>query len=949
MDVSVIMNNTSRGLELADEGGHFYKVDFQVHTPRDPMWSGGRPNDRDKWAEKFVAAARKKGLHAVAISDHHDFAYFPHIRWAAANETRSDGTSLPDSEKLIMFPALELTLGVPCQCLMVLDADFPDDSLDDVLRALYLEPVDPSYDKLPDVKEVPDSSDINSLQERLDRHPWLKDRYILLPNVTPNGHKTLIREAFQTKYSDMNVVGGYLDTSIESLKSKKKQGKLKILEGEDSHWGSKRLALFQTSDARTANFSDLGKHATWVKWAEPTAEAIRQACLGQDSRISQKTPEIPSVWVSKMIISNSKFMGEVDVNMNPQYTAVIGGRGTGKSTLLDYLRWALCDQPSLGAEDDEIAYPLVRQKKLIQATLHPYDAYVEVHCIINGVIHVVRRNATDGSVRLKVGSGEFEDVSDSAIQDLVPIQAYSQKQLSSVAIRVEELMRFVTAPIQRQLDSLDSSIREITAQLRQSYSTLERHRSLSSDIDKHTLRMQSLTQQAQSLRDGLAGLTDSDREILDNKGGYDEIRSAHHGWNQKLADVEQHLTSVVGTLDSAVAAVKVPSSTPEGLKSTTQEVSDQFLETFRTLRSNIKNEVRKLRSSQEGGGAIATTSGSLTRKIDAFESQYQAVKSRSSEHEAKLADLSKLETEQSELQALIQQKTAERESLNDPETEYLELRRALLEAREERTSALRTECDALLQTSGDKIRASVSNRAGWDEVENKFRALTTGSNLRSSKIENFFINLAEEFNPLETWEEVLAEIAALSTLDPDVDVSDQEFPCLLRLGFTKGDQQRIRSKVTLDAWLDLSLVQPIDVPEFEYQSKPGEYIPFQAASAGQQASALLGTLLAQEGAPLIIDQPEDDLDSETILGIVSKIWNAKSKRQLIFSSHNANLVVNGDADLVLVCAYKHSDDQSAGHLKERGAIDVASVRDEITTVMEGGEKAFRLRKEKYGF
>ncbi|MBK7272512.1 MAG: hypothetical protein IPI13_04880 [Actinomycetales bacterium] len=75
----------------------------------------------------------------------------------------------------------------------------------------------------------------------------------------------------------------------------------------------------------------------------------------------------------------------------------------------------------------------------------------------------------------------------------------------------------------------------------------------------------------------------------------------------------------------------------------------------------------------------------------------------------------------------------------------------------------------------------------------------------------------------------------------------------------------------------------------------------------------------------------------------------KFEEPLIFSSHNANLVVNGDADLVLVCAYVNAGDQSAGHIKEQGAIDVAAVRSQITTVMEGGEKAFRLRKEKYGF
>jgi chromosome segregation protein len=99
----------------------------------------------------------------------------------------------------------------------------------------------------------------------------------------------------------------------------------------------------------------------------------------------------------------------------------------------------------------------------------------------------------------------------------------------------------------------------------------------------------------------------------------------------------------------------------------------------------------------------------------------------------------------------------------------------------------------------------------------------------------------------------------------------------------------------------------------------------------------------------VIDQPEDDLDNQVIFDIVDLIWKAKGARQLVFSSHNANLVVNGDAELVVCCDYRDAGDHSAGRIKLEGAIDVPAVRDEITVVMEGGEKAFRLRKEKYGF
>jgi chromosome segregation protein len=128
-----------------------------------------------------------------------------------------------------------------------------------------------------------------------------------------------------------------------------------------------------------------------------------------------------------------------------------------------------------------------------------------------------------------------------------------------------------------------------------------------------------------------------------------------------------------------------------------------------------------------------------------------------------------------------------------------------------------------------------------------------------------------------------------------------------------------------------------------------DYIPFASASAGQQATALLQVLLNQDGPPLIIDQPEDDLDNQVIFDIVEQLWSARSRRQIIFSSHNANLVVNGDADLVVCCDYRRAGDHSGGQIKYRGAIDVQEIREEIKRVMEGGERAFQLRKAKYGF
>ena len=81
-------------------------------------------------------------------------------------------------------------------------------------------------------------------------------------------------------------------------------------------------------------------------------------------------------------------------------------------------------------------------------------------------------------------------------------------------------------------------------------------------------------------------------------------------------------------------------------------------------------------------------------------------------------------------------------------------------------------------------------------------------------------------------------------------------------GFTPSELQKMALKITTDSWLDLSLAIMEDEPVFEYKAREAEYIPFADASAGQQATALLWALLNQEGPPLVIDQPEDDLDNQ---------------------------------------------------------------------------------------
>jgi ABC-type cobalamin/Fe3+-siderophores transport system ATPase subunit len=147
---------------------------------------------------------------------------------------------------------------------------------------------------------------------------------------------------------------------------------------------------------------------------------------------------------------------------------------------------------------------------------------------------------------------------------------------------------------------------------------------------------------------------------------------------------------------------------------------------------------------------------------------------------------------------------------------------------------------------------------------------------------------------------------------------------------------------------------PKDFIVMTYIDDVGREYPFGLASPGQQASALLELLLNQHAGTLIIDQPEDDLDNRIIMNIVHLIRTSKSSRQLIFATHNSNIVVNGDADKIVVLksgepVMPPNPNAPKIQIDEDGAIETPAIRSQITRVMEGGKEAFDLRGRKYGF
>ena len=118
-------------------------------------------------------------------------------------------------------------------------------------------------------------------------------------------------------------------------------------------------------------------------------------------------------------------------------------------------------------------------------------------------------------------------------------------------------------------------------------------------------------------------------------------------------------------------------------------------------------------------------------------------------------------------------------------------------------------------------------------------------------------------------------------------------------------------------------------------------------SKGQQCTAILHIILLDNKDPLIVDQPEDNLDNSFIAeDLIAAIRDNKIRRQYIFATHNANIPVFGDAELIVSMEEKEGN----GAIIEGGlgSVDTETVKAQVIRILEGGEAAFKMREEKYG-
>lgn len=696
------------------------------------------------------------------------------------------------------------------------------------------------------------------------------------------------------------------------------------------------LSLVRFSDAH--DLAAIGRRSTWLKATRPDREGVLLALTDGDVSVREAGEPLdlnmpPALAIESIEIAEVREIGRTAANdrsgpllveFNPWLNTIVGGRGVGKSSLVQLLRIGLRREQDV-PEEGEVAEALRSFVRVPESRRDPGVLTPE------SLVRVVYRK--DGA-RFRAGWSVSADVpaleqeqgdgtwtaAEGTVRQRLPVRILAQNEIHELARKPRSLLRLIDeGPDVRRGDWDETQETELArflalrAQARQHAATIEReeevrgeladvlrrlelfesaeHRAVLEDYQRRQRQSAQLDRWLESLEHVAATVHETARDArLDDAPASafeaeDEavVKAATEGATR----VQQHLTAAAERAERAVLAAR---ATAEQMRTSPWSARvDAAREGYNAL-------VQELRAT--GAGDPEQYGGLVQRR--------QVLEQRLAEAQETRELVASLDGQASE--SLGRLKGLRRE-LSDRRLTFL---REVLDP----TGLVQIELGPQQETEGaeDSLRELLGIERGFDQDAQECVA-----------------TLERSPGP-DGVEQLKERLRAIRAGDPAGDPKDRRFrERLAALAPEVFDR--------LDAWF------PEDGLEPSYRAADGHFRPIGQGSAGQQNAAILAFLLSHGEEPMVIDQPENDLDNTLISDlIVQQLRRSKIRRQLIVVTHNPNIVVNADAEYVIAL------DMSKGrvHVRQQGGLQEQPVRDEVCKVIEGGREAFELRYSRIG-
>lgn len=606
------------------------------------------------------------------------------------------------------------------------------------------------------------------------------------------------------------------------------------------------------------------------------------------------------------------FMDGVTLDLAEGLNCLIGARGTGKTTILELVRYALDALPP--GEDGERQ----RIEALVRTNLG--DGAVEL--IIEtreGLTYRIVRAWHDDPVVITADGAPTEISLRSG--GVFRADIYSQNEVERIANRALSQLSLI--------DNFEAGqIAQITAELR----------TLTSRLATNATSLMPLQDQIAALNDEIAGLpgieeklkalgpiTGRNAEAVTQAQQAKSLRQretqALDGLWHFLQEYDQQIGALLGQVASRTSQwmARDVLAGPNGQRLT--GVRQMLLDGGAEIDELLRQARTRLAQMQSALGDAGT---GLHGAHAQQEAAYQELIANDGALRGQAAERSNLERMKNDLLARQRERDALIEKQTTLQRERTQLLQRLSELRDRRFAARSAIARRINTALMPTIRITIEQAGHLAQYRALLEDALRGYGMRHGVVAQKIVDRI-----------VPAELVAL------IRRGDSE--ALVQRAEINDDQARkvVDALKGTEALYSLETVELADRPRIEL--KDGDtYKPSSALSTGQKCTAILPILLLDSDNPLLVDQPEDNLDNRFVCeSVVESIRKVKEQRQLIFVTHNPNIPVLGDAERVFVL------DSDGVRARKAAEGDVDECRDAIVTLLEGGEDAFKRRQERY--
>jgi|GEM_PF-2803844 len=959
-------------------GARFYACDLHVHTPCDREWLGQKPgasdSERKDYAKRFVEACVQYGLEVIALVDH-NFARTPaeSLEPMIQEEARR--------QKLVVFPGVELASSEGIHIVLLLDPEKNFDNVERLVASVF------GANARFDGNGSPLPAPLN-LEQLLDKaHEFEAFFYFPHANKT-NGLFQLDtgRATAKKIYEEKTPVLG-IDLGDHPLELSDQVVLKSAIHGAIAgfrHSGWRREgpcrfppALLWNSDGRAlpsetlpANSNDrrrIGERFTWIKMSALSVFALKCAVLDSESRLRYPKPGETLVnsrpmprhsYLAGVRIEGVEFFQQpLEVRFSPHLNCIIGGRGSGKSNLLSLLRYVLRqdDDQSFGKADrarqryQELLYGNTEGWKLLSGK----DTQVSSNFVSAGALYKVQRGLAVESNAVGLDGRRLEG---SGVTTLCRARVFNQRQ-------IEEITRQPALQLKMLDDLLRTELQALQIEEDQARNELI-------SLQAERLKLAGVEQKLQEARAQL--------EIVRNKlkqlaGGTDAaLRQEHAQWQAEaryFQQVKEDLQREVQRLQEVVeqAALVGTSLTPALQASPRKQALTAFEAAAKQLCDALRQDWKAAVARLEKGLKELQPSSEWQQGYEAFQEKWKQQEAIWAQAGVRPEDRTALQQEESRWQRQVELLEKDRTKLQEVQQRIAEAQKRLLACWRKAWELRRNKAETLQEAVGRRLEIQVKFAADEEALVEQLTQWFQGSGLREEPTKTLASKLVPAEADAQDWPTArfvsALRDAAARLAQPGHNKLPAEHPLQRDFALSEVMAPKLAKWVKPELLGEMERYRPPDFVSISIRDRDAaQPVPLENASFGQQCAAVLSLLLAEGDEPVLIDQPEDNLDNEAIHNwVVQEVLRVqKFRRQFIVVTHNANVVVNGDAEMIV--ALERGVDENGrvnGHLRkakdDRGRLaeitasyDLPQTRTAVAEVLEGGERAFELRGLKYG-